>query len=159
MDQVSDEVLLKLATANLLSKGLLSQLIATRLPEIGGSLPLYGDAKAFFQPLVEQVDRCTPPHHRPGAGSSRTVAARAGRFHRRDGELLKLGFELAQSSVAKYMVKRREPPNQGWRTFLRYTQLGRGHVLPFRRTNPLLIMTQLVWRATGRCAATAHHRP
>ena len=75
------------------------------------------------------------------------------------GELLKLGFELAQSSVAKYMVKRREPPNQGWRTFLRYTQLGRGHVLPFRRTNPLLIMTQLVWRATGRCAATAHHRP
>jgi hypothetical protein len=25
------------------------------------------------------------------------------------GELLKLGFEIAQSSVAKYMVKRREP--------------------------------------------------
>jgi transposase InsO family protein len=35
------------------------------------------------------------------------------------GELLKLGFEVAQSSVAKYMVKRREPPSQGWRTFLR----------------------------------------
>jgi hypothetical protein len=34
------------------------------------------------------------------------------------GELLKLGFELAQSSVAKYVVKRRGPPNQGWRTFL-----------------------------------------
>jgi transposase InsO family protein len=34
------------------------------------------------------------------------------------GELLKLGFELAQSSVAKYMVKRRGPPSQGWRTFL-----------------------------------------
>jgi hypothetical protein len=35
------------------------------------------------------------------------------------GELLKLGFEVAQSSVAKYMVKRRRPPSQGWRTFLR----------------------------------------
>ena len=35
------------------------------------------------------------------------------------GELLKLGFEVAQSSVAKYMVKRRGPPSQGWKTFLR----------------------------------------
>ena len=35
------------------------------------------------------------------------------------GELLKLGFEIAQSSVAKHMVKRRGPPNQGWRIFLR----------------------------------------
>jgi hypothetical protein len=35
------------------------------------------------------------------------------------GELLKLGFEVAQSSVAKHMVKRRGPPNQKWRTFLR----------------------------------------
>jgi transposase InsO family protein len=35
------------------------------------------------------------------------------------GELLKLGFEVAQSSVGKYMVKRRGPPSQGWRTFLR----------------------------------------
>src|SRR5271169_6218392 len=35
------------------------------------------------------------------------------------GELLKLGFEIAQSSVANYMVKRRGPPSQGWRTFLR----------------------------------------
>ena len=35
------------------------------------------------------------------------------------GELLKLGFEVAQSSVAKYMVKRRGPPDQGWPTFLR----------------------------------------
>jgi hypothetical protein len=35
------------------------------------------------------------------------------------GELLKLGFEVAQSSVAKYMVKRCGPPSQGWCTFLR----------------------------------------
>src|SRR5262245_25892973 len=35
------------------------------------------------------------------------------------GELLKLGFAVAQSTVAKYMAKRRDPPSQGWRTFLR----------------------------------------
>ena len=35
------------------------------------------------------------------------------------GELLKLGFEVAQSSFAKYMVRRRRPPSQGWLTFLR----------------------------------------
>ena len=29
------------------------------------------------------------------------------------GELLKLGFEVAQSSVAKYMVRRCRPPSQG----------------------------------------------
>ncbi|MDI1343701.1 MAG: integrase core domain-containing protein [Pseudolabrys sp.] len=34
------------------------------------------------------------------------------------GELLKLGFDVAQSSVAKYMVKRRGPPSQGWRSFV-----------------------------------------
>jgi transposase InsO family protein len=35
------------------------------------------------------------------------------------GELLKLGFEVAQSSVAKYMVNRCSPRSQGWCTFLR----------------------------------------
>ena len=35
------------------------------------------------------------------------------------GELLKLGFEVAESTVSKYMAKRRGPPSQGWRTFLR----------------------------------------
>src|SRR3990170_6213874 len=35
------------------------------------------------------------------------------------GELLKLGFDVAQSSVAKYMVKRNGPAGQGWRAFLR----------------------------------------
>jgi hypothetical protein len=35
------------------------------------------------------------------------------------GELLKLGIEIGQTSVAKYMVRRRPPPSQGWRTFIR----------------------------------------
>jgi hypothetical protein len=34
-------------------------------------------------------------------------------------ELLKLGFSVAQSTVATYMVKRRGSPSQGWRAFLR----------------------------------------
>src|SRR6201981_3766720 len=34
------------------------------------------------------------------------------------GELLKLGFEVSQSSIAKYMIKRHGPPSQPWRTFL-----------------------------------------
>jgi transposase InsO family protein len=35
------------------------------------------------------------------------------------GELLKLGFSVAQSTVATYMVRRRGSPSQGWWTFLR----------------------------------------
>ena len=36
------------------------------------------------------------------------------------GELLKLGFEVAQSTVAKYMADRHDrPPGQSWWTFLR----------------------------------------
>jgi transposase InsO family protein len=35
------------------------------------------------------------------------------------GELLKLGIEISQATVAKYMVRRRGTPSQNWRTFLR----------------------------------------
>ena len=35
------------------------------------------------------------------------------------GELLKLGIHLAQSTVAKYMVRHRGPPSRSWATFLR----------------------------------------
>jgi putative transposase len=34
------------------------------------------------------------------------------------GELLKLGIEIGETSVSKYMVRRRRPPSQTWRTFL-----------------------------------------
>jgi hypothetical protein len=34
------------------------------------------------------------------------------------GELLKLGTDVGQTTVAKYMAKRRRPPSQGWRTFV-----------------------------------------
>lgn len=34
------------------------------------------------------------------------------------GELLKLGIDIGQTNVAKYMARRRGPPSQGWKTFL-----------------------------------------
>ena len=39
----------------------------------------------------------------------------ASRIH---GELLMLGFEVAQSTVSKYLVRDRRPPSQSWKTFL-----------------------------------------
>jgi hypothetical protein len=34
-------------------------------------------------------------------------------------ELLKLGIEIGETSVSKYMVRRRRPPSQTWKTFLK----------------------------------------
>ena len=47
-----------------------------------------------------------------GSGGDPSVAPR---IH---GELLKLGIDVGQTSVAKYMSRRRKGPSQGWRTFL-----------------------------------------
>jgi len=33
-------------------------------------------------------------------------------------ELLKLGTDIGESSVSKYMLRGRKPPSQTWRTFL-----------------------------------------
>jgi putative transposase len=35
------------------------------------------------------------------------------------GELLKLGMQISQGTVAKYMVRHRKPPSQSWQTFLK----------------------------------------
>jgi hypothetical protein len=78
--------------------------------------------------LEEQRNRATGAHRErrlPIEAELRALIRQMSRENllwgapRIDGELLKLGFELAQSSVAKYMVKQRGPPSQGWRTFLR----------------------------------------
>src|SRR5215831_14205559 len=77
-----------------------------------GTGPVFAATGAGSRDLQEADRRSTP--------SLRVLIRRisidnplwgAPRIH---GELLKLGFEVAQSSVAKYMVKRREPPSQGW---------------------------------------------
>src|SRR6478672_2772912 len=61
------------------------------------------------------ANRCGSARADPADERGKSAMGSAG-IH---GELLKLGFEVAQSSVAKYMVKRLGPPSQGWRTFLR----------------------------------------
>jgi hypothetical protein len=74
------------------------------------------------------------------------------------GELLKLGIDVGQTSVAKYMVRRRVPPSQGWRTFLRNHADGIAAIdlfvvptISFRLLYGLLIMghgrRQLLWVA------------
>jgi hypothetical protein len=76
------------------------------------------------------------------------------------GELLKLGFEVAQSSVAKYMVKRCEPPSPGWRTFLR--NLGRSHNAHMRggpRHNGALRRCRPPIHRLGLCKPAHVHTP
>jgi hypothetical protein len=82
-----------------LASGWLSPLLAVEARSLGGRPQIETELRA----LIRQMSIENPPWGAP-------------RIH---GELLKLGFEVAQSSVAKYMVKRRGPPSQGWRTFLR----------------------------------------
>jgi hypothetical protein len=40
------------------------------------------------------------------------------------GELLKLGFDISEATVSRYMPRRRKPPSQTWRSFLRNHTLG-----------------------------------
>jgi hypothetical protein len=44
------------------------------------------------------------------------------------GELLKLGFEINQVTVAKYMVRRRGTPSPTWRGFLLHHAAGIGAI-------------------------------
>jgi hypothetical protein len=78
------------------------------------------------------------------------------------GELLKIGIDIGQTSVAKYMAKRRDPPSQGWRTFLRNHADGIAamdmFVVPtisFRLLYGLLIMGH-GWRHILWFGVTAH---
>jgi hypothetical protein len=51
--------------------------------------------------LIREISRANPLWEAP-------------RIH---GELLKLGIDVCQSMVAKYMLRTRRPPSQSWRTF------------------------------------------
>ena len=77
------------------------------------------------------------------------------------GELLKLGFEVAESTVSKYMIRHRGPPSQTWRTFLRNhadaiaaIDLCVVHTATFERLFALVIIghgrRQLLWFAVTR---------
>jgi transposase InsO family protein len=77
------------------------------------------------------------------------------------GELLKLGFEVAESTVSKYMIRHRGPPSQTWRTFLRNhadaiaaIDLCVVHTATFERLFALIVIghgrRQLLWFAVTR---------
>src|ERR1700704_3213486 len=73
-----------------------------------------------------------------------------------NGELLMLGFEVAQSTVSKYMVRGGTPPSQSWKTFLRNHALAIAAIdlcvvptLTFERLFAFLVLghgrRQLLW--------------
>jgi hypothetical protein len=67
------------------------------------------------------------------------------------GELLKLGIEVAQSTVAKYMVRRRRPPSQSWKTFLRNRAAGIAAM-------DLLVVPTIGFRLVYVLVILGHHR-
>jgi transposase InsO family protein len=67
------------------------------------------------------------------------------------GELLKLGIEVSQATVAKYMVRQRKPPSQAWRTFLN------NHVKESVSTDFFVVPT-LSFRVLFVFVVLAHHR-
>src|ERR1700730_13065568 len=65
------------------------------------------------------------------------------------GELLMLGIEVAQSTVARYMTRRQGPPSQGWKTFLRNHAAGIASIDLFVvRTISFKLLYGLVFFAT-----------
>jgi hypothetical protein len=73
------------------------------------------------------------------------------------GELLKLGIDVGQTTVAKYMVKGRRPPSQGWKTFVLNHADGIASIdlfvvptVSFRLLYGLLILQHDGWKETPR---------
>jgi putative transposase len=66
------------------------------------------------------------------------------------GELLKLGIQISQATVGKYMVRQRLPPSQSWRTFLE------NHVQQIVATDFLVVRT-VSFRLLFVFVVVAHH--
>jgi hypothetical protein len=62
------------------------------------------------------------------------------------GELLKLGIDVGQTSVAKYMARGRRPPSQGWKTFL-HNQSRRRHRVDGPIRGPENLIPTALWVA------------
>ena len=67
------------------------------------------------------------------------------------GELLKLGIDVGQTTVAKYMARGRRPPSQGWKTFLHNHADGIASMDLFVQSGSDAPVGQ------QRCAVTAHY--
>jgi transposase InsO family protein len=78
------------------------------------------------------------------------------------GELLKLGITVSQATVAKYMIRRRRPPSQAWRTFLanhvRQIVAADFFIVPTATCRLLFVLVLLAHerRRVVRIAVTAH---
>ena len=77
------------------------------------------------------------------------------------GELLRLGFDVAQSTVSIYMVPRRDRPSQTWKTFLRNHAEGIASIdlfvvptIAFEQLYAFLVLShrrrRLLWTAVTR---------
>jgi hypothetical protein len=74
------------------------------------------------------------------------------------GELLKLGINIAESSVSKYMVRCRKPSSQTWRTFLEnhlQQLVSIDFFLPSRPFVSRFSMCFWCWPMTGVALSTA----
>src|SRR5471032_1824249 len=78
------------------------------------------------------------------------------------GELLKLGIDVCQATVAKYMGHRRRPPSQTWRTFLsnHIGQIVAADFFPVPTVTYRLVFVLVFlahgWRRIQHVAVTAH---
>src|SRR5438093_3511531 len=82
----------------------------------------------------------------------------ASRIH---GELLKLGIEVGQASVAKYMTRQLQPPSQTWRSFLR-NHLGQIVAADFFVSRPRRTASGTswsCWRTTADASCTSPSPP
>jgi hypothetical protein len=113
------------------------------------------------------------PPHRPSNGAhgcprlessdvARQLVLGAPRLH---GELLKLGVDVSQATVAKYMAHRTTPPSQSWRSFLtnhlRQIAAADFFVVPTATCRLLFVLVILRHerRRIAHVAVTAHPRP
>jgi len=123
--------------------------------------------RAGFRAYWRWKSRCPRPGRPKISSELRELIRRMSRENRLwgapriHGELLKLGFEVAESTVSKYMIRHRGPPSQTWRTFLRNhadaiaaIDLCVVHTATFERLFVLIIIghgrRQLLWFAVTR---------
>ena len=74
------------------------------------------------------------------------------------GELLMLGIEVAQSTVARYMTRRQGPPSQGWKTFLRNHAAGIASIDLFVVRYYLFQAALWLGHSSSRPQATGEHQ-
>ena len=70
------------------------------------------------------------------------------------GELLLLGIDVGESTVGRYMIRRRRPPSQGWKTFLRNHAAASSHLFVVRTIKFKLLYGLVILRHARRRLVT-----